>query len=166
MATLQKIVPNLWFNGNAEEAVNFYMTVFKQASISSRTYYTKAGYEIHKKPEGTVLTIEFKIEGQEFVALNAGDEFKFSESISFIVNCETQEEIDFYWNKLTPGGDPAAQVCGWLKDKFGVSWQIVPTEMQELMKSGESEKINRMLSAMFQMKKLELKKLKDAYNRS
>jgi predicted 3-demethylubiquinone-9 3-methyltransferase (glyoxalase superfamily) len=164
MATLQKIVPNLWFNRNAEEAVNHYMTIFKQASIRSRTYYSKAGYEIHKMPEGTVLTIEFSIEGHDFVALNAGDEFKFNESISFIVNCETQEEIDFYWTKLSEEGDPAAQVCGWLKDKFGVSWQIVPTEMQEMMKSGEDEKINRMMSAMFKMKKLDLKKLKDAYN--
>ncbi len=166
MATFQKITPNLWFNSNAEEAVNFYMTVFKQAAIGDKTYYANAGYDIHKKPEGTVLTIDFEIEGQKFIALNAGDEFKFNEAISFVIQCDDQAEIDFYWDKLSQGGDPTAQVCGWLKDKFGVSWQIVPTEMQKMMLSGENEKINNMMNAMFQMKKLNLEQLKNAFNRS
>lgn len=164
MATVQKIVPNLWFNSNAEQAVNFYTNVFKNSSIGDKTYYTREGVEIHKKPEGTVLTIEFTIEGQEFLALNAGNEFKFSEAISFIVNCDTQEEIDYYWDKLTPGGDPSAQVCGWLKDKFGVSWQITPPILQKMIKDKDREKVERVMKAMFQMKKLDIKALQQAYN--
>ena len=153
MARLQKLVPNLWFDSNAEEAVNYYTGIFNDASAGNKTYYGKAGKEIHKKEEGTVLTIEFVIEGQEFVALNAGNEFRFNESISFIINCDTQEEVDYYWDKLTPGGDPAAQVCGWLKDKYGLSWQIVPRGMEKWMTDKDPERSKRVMQAVLQMKK-------------
>ena len=138
MATMKKITPNLWFDSVAEEAVNFYVSVFKNSKIGRKSYYTKEGFEYHKKPVGTLLTIEFQIEGEDFVALNAGPEFQFSEAVSFIVNCKNQEEINYYWNKLSQGGPVEAQQCGWLKDKFGVSWQIVPTILAEIMSSGDS----------------------------
>src|SRR5437868_5708085 len=114
MEKIQKITANLWFNKQAEEAARYYVSIFKNSKIGRINYYGKEGFEIHKMPEGTVLTVEFQIEGQKFVALNAGPEFKFNEAISFIVNCDTQEEIDYYWGKLTPGGDEKAQQCGWL----------------------------------------------------
>jgi len=164
MAITQKITSNLWFNSNAEEAVNFYTSIFKNSSIGRKSYYTAEGQEIHHKDPGTVMTIDFKIESQEFVALNAGPEFTFSEAISFIVNCENQEEVDYYWNKLTEGGDPQSQVCGWLKDKFGVSWQIVPTILNDMMSDPDEEKAKKATRAMFQMKKLDISKLEEAFN--
>src|SRR5687767_5911399 len=133
MATMQKITSNLWFDTQAEEAANHYVSIFKNSSIGKTTHFGKEGYEIHKMPEGTVMTVEFTIEGQKFVALNGGPIFKFNEAISFIVNCETQEEIDYYWNKLSEGGDKKAQQCGWLKDKYGLSWQVVPTILDDLI---------------------------------
>lgn len=165
MAITQKITSNLWFNSNAEAAVSFYMSVFKNAEIGRRTYYTEEGQEYHKKEPGTVMTIEFWIEGQEFVALNGGTEFKFNEAISFIVNCDNQEEVDYYWDKLSAGGDPGAQVCGWLKDKFGVSWQVVPTILTDLIMDKDEERARRATRAMFQMKKIDIQALKDAANR-
>jgi predicted 3-demethylubiquinone-9 3-methyltransferase (glyoxalase superfamily) len=163
MPTLLKITPNLWFDKQAEEAAKFYVSVFKHSSILRTTYYTKAGQEIHKMPEGTVMTVEFEIEGQQFTGLNGGPIFNFNEAISFIVNCEDQKEVDYYWDKLTEGGDPKAQVCGWLKDKYGVSWQIVPTILAEMMHDDNTEKAQRAMNAMLQMKKLDIQQLQDAF---
>lgn len=164
MAITQKIVPNLWFEDQAEEAARYYVSIFKDASIGRITKYGKEGYDIHKQPEGKVMTVEFEIEGQKYLGLNGGPDFKFNESISFIVYCETQEEIDYYWNKLNQGGDPNAQQCGWLKDKFGLSWQIVPIQLDDWMASSDKEKAGRTMNAMLQMKKLDLSTLERAYN--
>lgn len=161
----QKITSNLWFNKEAEEAVNFYMTVFKDGKIGRKTYYTAEGFEIHGMPEGTVLTIEFILEGQEFVALNGGPHFKFNEAISFIVNCKDQKEVDYYWEKLGEGGDPKSQVCGWLKDKFGVSWQVVPNVVADMMQSPDAAKVANMTKALFQMKKLDIAELEKAFGK-
>lgn len=162
MATIQKITPNLWFSNQAEEAVNYYTSIFKNSKIGKISRYGKEGYEIHKMPEGTVMVIEFELEGQKFTALNGGPIFKFSEAISFIINCENQEEVDYYWNKLSAGGDKNAQQCGWLKDKFGLSWQIVPTILAELMSGKDKEKAQRVMAAMLQMKKLNISELEQA----
>jgi len=159
----QKIIPNLWFDSEAEAAVAFYISIFNDSSIKRTTRYTQDGFEFHKKPAGSVMTIEFIIEGQEFVALNAGPLFKFNEAISFIVNCENQDEVDHYWGKLAEGGDERAQACGWLKDKFGVSWQIVPTALNELLLDSDPAKASRVLQAMYRMKKLDIAPLVDAY---
>ncbi|SEJ29047.1 Glyoxalase superfamily enzyme, possibly 3-demethylubiquinone-9 3-methyltransferase [Dyadobacter koreensis] len=158
----QKITPNLWFDNNAEEAVRFYVSVFGNSQIGRITRYGNQGQEIHKMPEGTVMTIQFNIEGQEFVALNGGPIFQFSESVSFIINCETQDEVDYFWEKLSEGGDVRAQECGWLKDKFGLSWQVVPTILTELMLDNDQAKANRVMAAMLKMKKLDIQTLKDA----
>jgi len=161
----QKITSNLWFDRNAEEAVNFYMSIFRNAEIGRVSHYGSEGFEIHGIPEGTVMTMEFIIEGQEFVALNGGPHFKFNEAISFIVNCETQEEVDYYWDKLTAGGDEKAQMCGWLKDKFGVSWQIVPEALTEMLQDKDKVKTGNVVNALFKMKKLDLNILKAAYDK-
>lgn len=161
MATLQKITTNLWFNNQAVEAVKFYTSVFKNSKIGRTTRYGKAGFELHHKPEGTPMTIEFEIEGQQFVALNGGPEFPFNEAVSFIVNCDTQEEIDYYWSKLTENGDPNAQVCGWLKDQFGVSWQVVPSILTNLII--DPEKAELVMTALFTMKKIDIAALHQAY---
>lgn len=161
---IQKIIANLWFNQNAEEAVNFYMSVFKDAKIGRKTYFIKEGFEIHGMPEGTVMTIDFQIEGQEFVALNGGPYFNFNEAVSFIINCDSQEEVDYYWDKLTEGGDEKAQNCGWLKDKFGVSWQVVPVALNDFLTDSDIEKVSRVTRAVFQMKKLDLHVLQKAYD--
>jgi predicted 3-demethylubiquinone-9 3-methyltransferase (glyoxalase superfamily) len=163
MATLQKIVPNLWFDGQAEEAANFYVSIFKDSGIGRISHYGKAGQETHKQPVGSVLTVEFQIEGQNFLALNGGPDFKFNEAVSFIVMCDTQEEIDYYWEKLSAGGDEKAQVCGWLKDKFGVSWQVTPTIINEMLAEAVNEKTERVMQAIMQMKKLDIAKLREAY---
>ena len=163
MASLQKITPNLWFDTQAEQAVDFYTSVFKNSAKGKTSYYGKEGFEIHGMKEGTVLTIEFTIEGQKFVALNGGDVFKFNEAVSFIVECQTQEEIDFYWERLSEGGDKKAQQCGWLKDKFGLSWQIVPVILPEMLQEENSEKTERVMKAMLGMKKLDIAELKRAY---
>lgn len=163
MATTQKITPNLWFNGNAEEAVNYYTSIFRNSNIGTISRYGKEGFEFHGMPEGAPLTIQFSIEGQEFLALNSGPQFKFNEAISFIVNCEDQEEIDYYWDKLVQGGDVSAQMCGWLKDKFGVSWQIVPVQLSKLLSDPDTEKSSRVMNAVFSMKKLDINVLQQAY---
>ncbi|MBK7882897.1 MAG: VOC family protein [Chitinophagaceae bacterium] len=162
MATMQKITPNLWFDTQAEEAANYYTSIFKNSSIGKISYFGKEGYEIHKMPEGTVMVIEFELEGQKFIGLNGGPVFKFNEAVSFIVNCENQEEVDYYWDKLSAGGEKNAQQCGWLKDKFGLSWQIVPTILAELMTNKDKEKSGRVMSAMLQMKKIDIKTLEQA----
>ena len=164
MPTMQKITSNLWFDSQAEEAAKYYVSIFKNSKIGRVSRYGKEGYEIHQRPAGSVMTIEFILEGQTFVALNGGPHFKFNEAISFIVNCDTQEEIDYYWNKLSAGGDPNAQQCGWLKDKFGLSWQIVPTMLDDMVANSDSKKSEAVMGALLKMKKLDIKKLEEAYN--
>lgn len=159
----QKISPCLWFDDQAEEAARFYTDIFRNSKIVKITRYGKAGHEIHGRTPGSVMTVEFELDGQSFTALNGGPQFKFNEAISFQVNCETQQEVDYFWDKLSAGGDKAAQQCGWLKDKFGASWQVVPTVMQELMGDPENAKSQRAFAAMMQMKKLDIAALKRAY---
>ena len=159
---MQKITPFLWFDNQAEEAANFYVSIFKNSKIGRISRYSEAGREVHRKQPGTVLTVEFELEGLSFTALNGGPIFKFNEAISFQVNCETQEQVDYYWDKLSAGGDPKAQQCGWLKDKFGVSWQIVPSILPQLMTDPDPAKSGRVMAAMLQMKKLDIEKLRRA----
>jgi predicted 3-demethylubiquinone-9 3-methyltransferase (glyoxalase superfamily) len=160
---MQKISPCLWFDDQGEEAAKFYTSIFKDSKMGDVTRYGKEGYEIHGREEGTVMTVEFEIEGQKFLALNGGPIFKFNEAISFQVYCETQEEVDYFWEKLSEGGDEKAQQCGWLKDKYGVSWQIVPTILIKMLKDKDSEKSQRVMKAMLQMHKLDISILKKAY---
>lgn len=160
---MQNITPCLWFDSNAEEAANFYTSVFKNSQIGKISRYGEAGYEIHGKPAGTVLTVEFELNGHTFTALNGGPMFKFNEAISFQVNCESQEEVDYYWRKLSEGGDEKAQQCGWLKDKYGVSWQIVPTVLGEMLQDKDPKKSERVMKALLQMKKIDIKGLQQAY---
>jgi len=154
---MQKITPFLWFDSNAEEAMNFYTSIFKNSKILNVSRYGEAG----PGPKGTVMTGSFQLEGQEFIALNGGPHFKFTEAISLVVNCKTQQEIDELWEKLLAGGQESR--CGWLKDKFGLSWQIVPTILGELMTDKDAAKTNRVMSALLQMDKLDIEKLKQAY---
>jgi predicted 3-demethylubiquinone-9 3-methyltransferase (glyoxalase superfamily) len=160
---IKKITTNLWFDTQGEDAAMYYTSIFNNSKIRRITRYGNEGYELHGRPEGTVMTVEFQLEGQEFVALNGGPQFKFTEAISFIVNCETQEEVDYYWEKLSEGGDERAQVCGWLKDKYGVSWQIIPTALTEMLRDPDPEKSERVMKAMLQMKKMDIKSLKQAF---
>lgn len=160
---MQKITPSLWFDKEAEEAAKFYIAIFKNSRIGKISRYGKEGYEIHRMPEGTVMTVEFELEGQTFTALNGGPVFKFNEAVSFQVLCDTQNEIDYYWEKLSAGGDEKAQICGWLKDKFGLSWQIIPKMMGELLGDPASEKSQRAMKAMLQMKKIDIAALEKAY---
>jgi predicted 3-demethylubiquinone-9 3-methyltransferase (glyoxalase superfamily) len=159
----QKITPCLWFDSNAEEAVNFYLSIFKSSKIGKIARYGEAGYEIHRKPAGSVMTIEFELNGQTFTALNGGPIFKFNEAISFQVNCESQEELDYYWGKLSQGGDEKAQQCGWLKDKYGLSWQIVPSTLGDMLQSKDAKKSERVMNALLRMKKIDINTLKQAY---
>jgi predicted 3-demethylubiquinone-9 3-methyltransferase (glyoxalase superfamily) len=154
---MQKITPFLWFDGKAEEAVRFYTSIFKDSKVGTITRYGDAG----PWPKGMAMTATFQIHGQEFIALNGGPQFTFSPAISFVVNCETQEEVDRLWEKLSEGG--AKQQCGWLTDKYGVSWQIVPTVMEQMFKDGDAEKTNRVMKAMLGMDKLDIKLLEKAY---
>jgi len=160
---MQKISPCLWFDDKAEEAAKFYTSIFKESKIGDVIRYGKEGYEIHGREEGTVMTVEFEIEGQKFLGLNGGPIFKFNEAISFQVYCETQEEVDYYWEKLSEGGDEKAQQCGWLKDKYGVSWQIVPIILIKMLKDKDSENSQKVMKAMLQMHKLDISTLKKAY---
>ncbi|MGH7229319.1 MAG: VOC family protein [Nitrospiraceae bacterium] len=158
---MQEITPCLWFDSNAEEAVNFYASVFKKSKIGKISRYGEEGYEIHGKPAGTVLTVEFELNGQTFTALNGGPVFKFNEAISFQVSCKSQKEVDYYWEKLSEGGEKGQ--CGWLKDKYGVSWQIVPTVLGEMLHDKDPKKSERVMSALLQMTKLDIKRLERAY---
>jgi predicted 3-demethylubiquinone-9 3-methyltransferase (glyoxalase superfamily) len=160
---MQKITPCLWFDDRAEEATKFYTSIFKNSKIGDVTRYGKEGYEIHGREAGTVMTIDFEIEGQKFVGLNGGPIFKFNEAISFQVHCETQKEVDYYWEKLSEGGDEKAQQCGWLKDKYGVSWQIVPAVLGRMLQDKDAKKSQRVMKALLQMHKLDIKILKQAY---
>lgn len=163
MQVIQKITPCLWFDDQAEEAVEFYTAIFRNSKIVEVARYGEAGREIHGKPAGTVMTVAFELEGQAFTALNGGPMFKFNEAISFQVSCKTQEEVDHYWEKLSAGGDVEAQQCGWLKDKYGVSWQIVPGVLVEMITDPDSAKSQRVMGAMLQMKKIDIDGLRRAY---
>jgi len=163
MPSVQKITPCLWFDQQAEEAARFYTSIFKNSRIGNISHYGEAGREIHGMPAGTVLTVDFELEGQSFTALNGGPMFKFNEAISFQVHCETQQELDYYWDKLSQGGDQKAQQCGWLKDKFGASWQVVPTILPKLLMDPDPKKSQRTMQALLQMKKLDIEKLKQAH---
>jgi len=156
---MQKITPFLWYDGNAEEAVNFYVSVFKNSKVVSFARYGDAG----PGPKGSVMTAAFQLEGQDFVALNGGPQFKFTPAISFVVNCETQQEVDELWEKLSAGG--RKDRCGWLQDKFGVSWQIVPTILSKLLQDKDPEKSKRVMQAMMQMDKIDIGRLKQAYEK-
>jgi predicted 3-demethylubiquinone-9 3-methyltransferase (glyoxalase superfamily) len=154
---MQKITPFLWFDDKAEEAAKFYVSIFKNSKMGNVSRYGDAG----PGPKGTVMVTTFQLDGQEFMALNGGPTFKFTEAISFVVNCETQEEVDEFWEKLSEGGEKSR--CGWLKDKYGLSWQIVPTVLGELMQDKDPEKSKRVMQAMLQMDKLDIQTLKQAY---
>jgi len=163
MQIVQKITPCLWFDDQAEEAVEFYTAIFSNSRIVTISRYGEAGYEVHGKPAGTVMVVAFELQGQAFTALNGGPLFKFNEAISFQVNCETQEEVDYYWEKLSEGGDENARQCGWLKDKYGASWQVVPRVLPELINDPDAEKSQRVFAAMLQMKKIDIDGLKRAH---
>jgi predicted 3-demethylubiquinone-9 3-methyltransferase (glyoxalase superfamily) len=163
MPVIQKITPCLWFDDQAEEAVEFYTAIFRNSRIVQVARYGEAGREIHGKPAGTVMTVAFELEGQAFTALNGGPIFKFNEAISFQVSCETQAEVDYYWGKLSQGGDVTAQQCGWLKDKYGASWQVIPRVLIEMISDRDHEKSQRVMTAMLQMKKIDIEGLKRAY---
>jgi predicted 3-demethylubiquinone-9 3-methyltransferase (glyoxalase superfamily) len=158
---LQKITPNLWFDNEAEEAANFYVSIFKNSNIGGITRYGPSAAEMSGKPVGSVLTVTFQLEGQEFTALNGGPQFKFTEALSLCVNCDTQQEVDELWTKLTEGGEPGP--CGWLKDRYGVSWQVVPRIVSEMMLDRDTEKAERVMKAILQMQKLDIAGLQEAY---
>jgi predicted 3-demethylubiquinone-9 3-methyltransferase (glyoxalase superfamily) len=159
---MQKITPFLWFDDQAEEAVKFYTSLFKNSKAGRILRYSEEAAKASSRPTGSVLTIEFEIEGQKFVALNGGPQFRFNESVSFVVNCETQKEVDYFWEKLTADGGEESQ-CGWLKDKFGLSWQVTPTVLIDMLHDKDSEKAERVMKAMLQMQKIDIEKLKAAY---
>ena len=154
----QRITPFLWYDSQAEEAANFYVSIFKNSKVGLITRYGETG----PGPKGSVMTVGFILDGQEFTALNGGPQFPFTEAISLVVNCESQEEIDYYWEKLSAGGSEVQ--CGWLKDKFGLSWQIVPTQFFEMLKTASQEQLDRVMKALMEMVKLDLAKLEQAYN--
>lgn len=164
MAAVSKITPCLWFDDQAEAAAEFYVGVFPDSRIVTTTRFGEAGKELHQKPVGSVMTVEFELAGQSFTALNGGPMFQFSEAISLQVGCDSQDEVDHYWEKLSAGGDPQAQQCGWLKDQFGVSWQVVPNEFIEMVQDADQQKVQRAMLAMFQMKKLDIAALRKAFD--
>jgi predicted 3-demethylubiquinone-9 3-methyltransferase (glyoxalase superfamily) len=163
MQLIQRITPCLWFDHQAEEAAKFYIGIFRNSRIVQVSRYGEAGREVHGQAPGTVMTVAFELDGQTFTALNGGPIFKFNEAISFQINCETQAEVDHYWGKLSQGGDEGAQQCGWLKDKYGLSWQVVPRLLIEMLTDADSAKSQRAMKAMLQMKKIDIDKLKRAY---
>ncbi len=163
MPTLQRLTPCLWFDDQAEEAANFYVSVFDDSRVNAVTRYGEAGHEIHGRPAGSVMTVEFELDGHTFTALNGGPHFTFNESVSFQVMCDDQEEIDYYWEKLGEGGDPAAQQCGWLKDRFGLSWQVVPRGIERMLADPESDAYGRAFIAMLEMKKIDIAALEAAH---
>ncbi len=158
---MQKVTPCLWFDDQAEEAVNFYVSIFNNSKIETITRYGEAGAEAAGRPRGTVMTVVFQLDGQKFMALNGGPVFTFSPAISLMVNCQTQDEIDDLWEKLSEGGE--VQQCGWLQDKYGVSWQIVPTALGEMLQDKDTERSERVMKAMLQMKKIDIRGLEQAY---
>ena len=164
MAKTPRIAPCLWFDDQAEEAARFYTGIFRKARINRITRYPDAGFDAHHRPAGSVMTVEFELEGEKFTALNGGPAFKFNEAISLQVYCDSQDEIDYYWQKLGAGGDPSAQQCGWLKDRYGLSWQIVPSDMEKLYEDENSPAAQRTMEAMLKMKKLDIAELKRAHD--
>jgi len=161
---MQKITPFLWFDDNAEEAANFYVSIFPNSKIKNVVRYDEVGAKASGRPAGSAMTVAFELEGQPFTALNGGPVFKFTEAVSFVVSCASQEEIDALWTKLSGGGDPSAQQCGWLKDKYGMSWQIYPPMLGEMLQDKDPEKSKRVMQAMLQMKKIDIAELKKAYD--
>lgn len=166
MPTTQRITPCLWFDDQGEEAAKFYTGIFPNSRITTVTRYSAAGVEVHRRPPGSVMVVAFELDGHSFTALNGGPVFTFNEAVSLQVNCATQEEIDHYWEKLGAGGDPKAQQCGWLKDRYGVSWQIVPSFMDEMFRDAESPATERAMTAMLGMKKLDIAELRRAFEGS
>ena len=162
----QRIVPNLWFDTQAEEAARYYTGIFKNSKIGTIARYGEAGREVTGKAPGTVMTVAFELNGQPFTALNGGPDFKFNEAVSFQIMGRTQDEVDHYWDRLSAGGDKQAQQCGWVKDKYGVSWQVVPTVLVEMMADPDKEKSGRVMEAMLQMRKLDIAELERAYDGS
>ena len=160
---MQKITPFLWFDDRAEEAAKFYTSIFKNSKVGKITRYGESAEKAAGRPAGSVMTVEFELEGQKFTALNGGPVFKFNESISFVVNCDTQEEVDYFWEKLSADGGQESQ-CGWLRDKFGVSWQVVPRALINMLQDKDPNKSERVMKAMLQMQKLDIKTLEDAYS--
>lgn len=159
-----RLLPCLWFADEAEDAARFYTGVFKNSRITAITRYSKAGNEVHGRPAGSVMVVAFELDGHRFTALNGGPIFKFNEAVSFQVECDTQDEIDYYWEKLTAGGDPRAQQCGWLKDKYGLSWQVIPRMEQFLFRDEKSPGAERAMEAMLKMKKIDMDELQRAYD--
>ncbi len=160
---MQKITPNLWFDNEAKDAAEFYISVFKDGKITNVSRYDAPSAEVSGQPDGSVLTVEFEIMGQSFLALNGGPLFKFSEAISFAIDCKDQEEVDYFWNRLTADGGEESQ-CGWLKDKYGLSWQVVPKVLSTLLASPDKAKASKAMKAMLEMKKLDVAKLEEAFN--
>ncbi len=153
--------PCLWFDDKAEEAAKFYVSIFKKSKLGKIARYGEAGAQVSGRPKGSVMTVTFQLDGQEFMGLNGGPQFKFTEAISLVVNCKTQEEVDEMWEKLSAGGEKG--VCGWLKDKYGLSWQLVPTVVEKMFQDKDAKKTERVMKALLQMKKLDIKTLKQAY---
>jgi predicted 3-demethylubiquinone-9 3-methyltransferase (glyoxalase superfamily) len=161
--TTARITPCLWFDDQAEEAARFYVAIFRKSRLGKVARYGKAGFEIHGRTEGSVMTVAFELDGQPFTALNGGPLFRFNEAISFQVNCDSQQEVDYFWDKLSQGGDEKAQQCGWLKDRFGVSWQVVPKGLAELVSEPDSERSQRAMNAMLHMRKIDMAAIRRAY---
>jgi len=160
---MNKIIPCLWFDNQAEEAARFYTSIFPKSRIGNVTRYGQEGFEIHGGPAGSVMTVEFELDGQSFTALNGGPMFKFNEAISLQVDCETQKEVDYFWEKLSEGGDETAQQCGWLKDRYGLSWQVVPAILRRMLQKPDAIASDRVMKALLQMKKLDIARLQQAY---
>jgi len=163
MQVVQKITPCLWLDGQAQEAAEFYTAIFRNSKILKVARYGEAGHDVHGQPAGTVMMVAFELDGQAFTALNGGPMFKFTEAISFQIDCETQEDVDDYWGKLSKGGDERAQQCGWLKDKYGLSWQVVPRALPEMMSDPDPARSGRVMEAVLRMKKIDIDELKRAY---
>lgn len=163
MAAIQRITPCLWFDDQAEEAVGFYTSIFPRSRVVTISRYGQEGREIHGKPPGSVLTVAFELDGQAFTALNGGPIFKFNEAVSLQVACETQAEVDHYWAKLAEGGDPEAQQCGWLKDRYGLSWQVFPAAVMDMLQDRDRKKADRVMQAIMEMRKMDLAALERAY---
>jgi predicted 3-demethylubiquinone-9 3-methyltransferase (glyoxalase superfamily) len=164
MLKLSKITPCLWFDDQAEEAARLYTSVFENSKILHIARYGEAGHEIHGRPAGSVMTVSFELEGQTFTALNGGPHFQFNEAVSFQIDCDNQQEVDYYWDKLSAGGDENAQQCGWLKDRYGVSWQVIPHQLLDMLNDADSGRAQRVFTAMLQMKKIDIAGLQKAYD--
>ena len=162
MAKLQKIVPSLWFDDQAEEAAKLYVSIFPDSKIGRIVRYTKAGFETHRQPAGSVMTVELSLSGQDFIALNGGSVFQFNEAVSLMITCDTQQEIDYYWDKLTAHGGQEGP-CGWCKDKFGLSWQVAPSILQEMLADPDTVKVERVTEAYLKMKKFDIEQLRQVF---